>query len=337
MQIWVGFTMILLAFYFLGFLRKHDTDEWMSRDFTTAIKGFSILTVVWAHTGAKLGVGGIQFIAGIGVALFLICSGYGLEVSYEKNGLDGFLKKRLLKVCVPFWIVEFIGLIATGTFNTRTYVLDALFIKQATGYGWFMQYIVICYIIFFVIKSVMERVEFIRTHELTAVMTAFVAWFVIDSLLFANQDMPVLRARQMLCFPPGMLIAKYREQIKLKMNEKPFRLLKFVGGILISTSLMAITQTGIVKAMPYLVSNCMALGTCFVYALVVLAVGAYKPEVFQSKFLTIVGSASYEVYLIHAFTLSLINYTLKSLFLFIIVTTVLTVALHEGTKRVRWT
>ena len=47
----------------------------MDRSFTTVIKGFSILTVVWAHTGAKLGMGGIQFIAGIGVALFFYLFG----------------------------------------------------------------------------------------------------------------------------------------------------------------------------------------------------------------------------------------------------------------------
>lgn len=46
-----------------------------------------------------LSVGGIQFIGGIGVALFLICSGYGLEVSYEKNGLKDFWMKRMLGVC----------------------------------------------------------------------------------------------------------------------------------------------------------------------------------------------------------------------------------------------
>ena len=93
----------------------------MDRNYTTAIKGYSILTVVWAHSGAMLSVGGIQFIAGIGVALFLMCSGYGLEVSYEKNGLIGFWKKRLLGVCLPFWVVELVGLFATGIFTIKTY------------------------------------------------------------------------------------------------------------------------------------------------------------------------------------------------------------------------
>ena len=92
-------TGLILACYLLGFIKKSEKYQWMDRNYTTAIKGFSILTVVWAHSGAMLSVGGIQVVAGIGVALFLMCSGYGLEISYEKNGLEEFWKKRLLSVC----------------------------------------------------------------------------------------------------------------------------------------------------------------------------------------------------------------------------------------------
>ena len=86
----------------IGFVKKLGKYQWIDRNYTTAIKGFSILTVVWTHSGARLSVGGIQFIAGIGVALFLMCSGYGLEISYKKNGLKGFWKKRLLCVYAIF-------------------------------------------------------------------------------------------------------------------------------------------------------------------------------------------------------------------------------------------
>ncbi|MDO4650852.1 MAG: hypothetical protein Q4B26_19625 [Eubacteriales bacterium] len=93
MKIFALFSMVLLITYVLGLLGKETTPAWMSRHFTSAIKGFSIFTIVWAHTGAQLNVGGIQFVAGIGVSLFLICSGYGLELSYQKNGLKNFVKR----------------------------------------------------------------------------------------------------------------------------------------------------------------------------------------------------------------------------------------------------
>lgn len=99
---------------------------------------------------------------------------------------------------------------------------------------------------------------------------------------------------------------------------------------------MAITQAGAVKTMPYLLSNLFSLGTCFIYALVVLVVGAYEQTLFQSKFLSMVGMVSYEIYLVHSFTLSIIDYTAKSVFLFLVVTTILAVSLHEVIKRFRW-
>ena len=110
-------TLLMIVSYLLGFVNRPAKCQWMDRNYTTAIKGFAILTVVWAHSGAKLGVGGIQFIAGIGVALFLICSGYGLERSYEKNGLKGLWKKRLLGVCLQFWVVVLVVMLVTGYFS----------------------------------------------------------------------------------------------------------------------------------------------------------------------------------------------------------------------------
>ena len=127
MKYFVFLTFLIFALYLIGFAKRPGKFQWMDRNYTTAIKGFSILTVVWAHSGAGLSVGGIQFIAGTGVALFLICSGYGLEISYEKNGLQGFWKKRLLGVCFPFWLIEVVGLLITGTFSVKMYLLDFFF------------------------------------------------------------------------------------------------------------------------------------------------------------------------------------------------------------------
>ena len=200
---------VLLVFGYL-FSEKNDAQKWMDRNFTTAIKGFAILTVVWAHSGAMLSVGGIQFIAGIGVALFLICSDHGLELSNQKNGLQDFWKQRLLGVYLPFWMIEFIGLLVTGRFTIEKYLMDFAFIKPATSYGWFMGYIVICYLIFYTVK------RFIKDSKMQtmALLGAFAIWFVLESVFFANPDIPFLRARQMLSFPVGVLLAMMKEKVE---------------------------------------------------------------------------------------------------------------------------
>lgn len=216
MKYFAFLTILIFISYILGFIKKPTSFDWMDRSFTTAIKGFSILTVVWAHTGARLGVGGIQFIAGIGVSLFLICSGYGLEMSYQKNGLKGFWKKRLLGVCLPFWLVELIGLLVTGSFTIEKYVLDAFFLKPATSYGWFMGYIIVCYFIFYAINNFTTN----ERMALLALLGAFAGWFIIESLFLARADMPALRARQMLSFPCGILLAKRKNVIAQYLDKK---------------------------------------------------------------------------------------------------------------------
>lgn len=218
-------TSLILVSYLLGFIKKPEKYQWMDRNYTTAIKGFSILTVVWAHSGARLSVGGIQFIAGIGVALFLMCSGYGLEISYEKNRLKGFWRKRLMGVCLPFWVVELVGMLATGTFSVKTYLLDFCFLRPATGYGWFMGYIVTCYLVFYAVKKLVKD----GRMQMTTLFGAFAIWFVLDSVFFANPNMPFLRARQMLSFPVGVLLAVNKDKIERTLT-KTKNILILTGG-----------------------------------------------------------------------------------------------------------
>lgn len=215
MMYFILLTGLMLVCYLLGFIKKPEKYQWMDRNYTTTIKGFSILTVIWAHSGAMLSVGGIQFIAGIGVALFLMCSGYGLEISQENNGLVNFWKKRFLGVCLPFWLVELVGLLITGEFSIKTYLLDFFFLNPATSYGWFMGYIVICYLIFYAIKRLIKDGK----TQIIALFGLFVIWFVLDSVFFANPDMPFLRARQMLSFPVGSLLALKKDNIERALTK----------------------------------------------------------------------------------------------------------------------
>lgn len=330
MKYFVFLTVLIFVFYLLGFIKKPEKYQWMDRNYTTAIKGFSILTVVWAHSGAQLSVGGIQFIAGIGVALFLMCSGYGLEVSYEKNGLKGFWKKRLLGVCLPFWVVELVGLFATGTFTIKTYLLDFCFLKAATGYGWFMGYIVICYLIFYAVKRLIKD----RKMQMVILFGAFGIWFVVESVFFANPDMPFLRARQMLSFPAGVLLAINKDKIERTLI-KAKSILILTGGGTVCLLFMAITQLNVVKNLPYLVSNAMALLTCLPMATGIMVLGKSFSGLFENELLVATGMISYEIYLVHAFTLGIIKQSIISVFIFVVVTYVLAYILYIGMRKVK--
>lgn len=330
MRYFILFTFCVFVSYLLGFVKKTEKYQWMDRNYTTAIKGFSILTVVWAHSGARLSVGGIQFIAGIGVALFLMCSGYGLEVSYDKNGLKGFWRKRLLGVCLPFWVVELVGLLTTNTFSIKTYLLDSCFLKPATGYGWFMGYIVICYLIFYAVKRLIKN----SRMQTQVLFGAFAIWFVLDSVFFANPNMPFLRARQMLSFPTGVALAVNKDKIERTLT-KTKNILILAGGGTACLLFMAITQLNAVKSLPYIVSNAMALLTCLPMAIGIIVFGKSFGGLFENRMLAVTGMISYEIYLVHAFTLGMIKPSVISVITFVVVTVTLACIVYRIIEKVK--
>lgn len=98
---------------------------------------------------------------------------------------------------------------------------------------------------------------------------------------------------------------------------------------------MAITQLHTVKEMPYLVSNAMALLTCLPMAVGILVFGKAFSGLFENRMLTAVGTISYEIYLVHAFTLNLIKPAMLNILLFIVITYILACILHVGMRKIK--
>jgi peptidoglycan/LPS O-acetylase OafA/YrhL len=96
---------------------------------------------------------------------------------------------------------------------------------------------------------------------------------------------------------------------------------------------MGITQVGAIKALPYIASNVLSLLTCFPLAVIVIVAASWFMVVFRNRFLIWIGSISYEVYLVHAFTLTLIAENLCNIVSFVFLTVVLAVILHWVIKR----
>ena len=98
-------------------IRKSSLVDWL--------RGYSIFTIVLFHLLMVYSLPGwlekaINF-GGAGVHVFILCSGFGLFLSYLSKPLTygAFLKRRFMKVYLPFVIV--VGL--------------SFFIPYAPGYG----------------------------------------------------------------------------------------------------------------------------------------------------------------------------------------------------------
>lgn len=137
--------MFLIVLSIISSFFVHDRLEFFSRQHTTLLKGIAILTVIWGHIGLAYHIYSIQWIAGIGVALFLICSGYGLEASFNKNGLNNFWEKRIIAVVIPYWIIYLIAtLLLRSKINLQAFLSILLFVKA----NWYIPYILIVYVIY---------------------------------------------------------------------------------------------------------------------------------------------------------------------------------------------
>ena len=98
---------------------------------------------------------------------------------------------------------------------------------------------------------------------------------------------------------------------------------------------MAITQLNVVKSLPYIVSNAMALLTCLPIAIGIMAFGKSFGGLFENNMLAMTGTTSYEIYLVHAFTLGMIKPSIISVFIFAVVTYILVYILHIGMRKVK--
>ena len=305
-------TLLLLILFICARLAgKVKKSEFMSREFTNAVKGFAILTVIWAHSGAHLNIGGIQFIAGIGVALFLICSGYGLEKSFNKNGIEGFFEKRLLRVCIPYWIITTLGDFIMTDWSMKVCLEKMIFAKA----GWYIKYILVCYFIFYIVKRVKIKYRLSDISEIKIFFAVYILWFVVDSVFLANPEIPFLAARQMLCFPMGVCIAK-SNIVKEKISN--FAIMFISGGI--GIVFMVVTQLPCVNSLPILISNSISLLTVFPLAIATLVFFDKTSWILNNKFVLFSGVMSYELFLVHGYTENLITQSVSSICVCLIVT-----------------
>lgn len=239
---------------------------------TTVLKGVAILLVIWGHVGKQLGIGGIQWIAGVGVSLFLICSGYGLEKSFQKNGLTNFWKKRVTTVIIPFYVVSLIGTVCVNGFQVSVGALPNILLLNTQ---WFLNYIVICYALYY-FSTYCCKITQMRNLVLLAV---FAVWFVIDAFFFASAEAPFLRGRQMGCFLLGVLFADHASLRKWFGSK-----VVCVGLMVVGIGMMAVTNLGSVKGLPVIASNFLSLFTVMPLALAVISLTVQFPRFLRTTF-----------------------------------------------------
>ncbi len=305
-------TLIFSGIFFLVLLfstRRRHLTEWFPLSLTTELKGLAILMIVFSHIGYFL-VNNNQFMwplsimAGIGVNLFLLLSGYGLTASQLRKNLTikQFYKRRLAKLFVPFWLmlISFLSLdfFILHIVRPDWYVGQAIFgvFLHADLYHdinaplWYLTFILAYYLIFPFLWS--KKRPWLTAGILYLLGYLLIRW---NPSFLANVS--YLYRVHIIAFPLGVLLAGFITKLKapaiLNKWSQHWRALFYYLGLasLLAIFVYANIHSGI-GVNPNLEQN---MSTIAVLALL----GVFILKKINFKLFYWFGLYSYEIYLFH--------------------------------------
>lgn len=133
---------------------EQSSEGLLSFSTTNCLRGIAILLIMVGHVSGTMNTVVFSPLASTGVALFLIISGYGLNESYKKHGLEHFWRKKVLRVLLPYSFVFICLALYKQDWSPMNWILNLLGLQ--TSY-WFIAFIVKCYIIFWLSSLLLPK------------------------------------------------------------------------------------------------------------------------------------------------------------------------------------
>lgn len=260
----------------------------MSKEHFQYLKGLAILAVMIGHIGNFSGKTWFTPLGGIGVAIFLFCSGFGLTKSYQKNGLKHFWRNKLISVYCPFVIVELIAAIVKHRTPMDT-LLELLLLKMQHPYGWYLQYLFACYALFYLgMRFVMDT------------RIRYAAWCTIAVSTFVF--CPNLQGEQAISFLAGIWLAEYLGNAPdTSFGRK--QAIAGVGALILSACLLVVKQFPMIRMYPhvYTLLNLLLKTSCAAGLLLISGWRTIMKGI-VSRF----GMLSYALYLVHGYFMGIV-------------------------------
>lgn len=303
----------ILAIVTLFSLRKKSIGNIFSSTVTQELKGLAILMVVFSHVSYFL-VNDNRFLyplgtmAGVGVNIFLLLSGFGLAISALRAPLNPwqFYKKRLLKLFTPLWLFLVIIYIADYFFLNLNYGSTYIFRSFAGLYPradlyidvnsplWYFGFTLLYYLAFPVLF-------WRRAPWLSAILLYIGGYWFITAKPHYFAEVLRLYEVHIMAFPLGVLIGSYWkeemvvkviEYLKIKFSKftlNVFYLLSFIFALIALYFAWLYPGIGVSPEMEQRMS---ILATLILLALFIM-------KRFEIKLLYWFGIYSFEVYLWH--------------------------------------
>lgn len=309
-------TFFVIPFFIACYFGRHKGRDNVLFDlnYTTSMKGLAIIIIMLSHCTSYWGVYYTP-LGSIGVSMFLLLSGYGLNESYKRSGLRNFWNRRVLRVMIPFIIV--IGLVTI--FSCRSFVWFLGNLVLIYSYYWFIAFIIYCYIVFWIVSKIFK-------NEWRWIMLLILG---IPCFFFVNSN-------QAFAFTIGVMLSEYRNTIE-KINISRPGIMPVLGFLLLffSVSVLAFKQCDIVRngsLMCFLpcIDLCISI-FCSTGIIFAFCMNRYFSN---NKFLYFTGMISYELYLVHYPFYTIIGSSLWTMMLLIVCSYFVSYIFHLANNRI---
>ncbi|TAG96957.1 MAG: hypothetical protein EAZ09_05595 [Oscillatoriales cyanobacterium] len=263
----------LIVLFFIT-LRPSFNDDTLSSLQTNQLKGFAILLILFNHlcyyTEPSPSLYAIWSEAGmVGVAIFLIFSGYGLSISMQNKGIKGFFLKRVSRILIP--IVFALGLLLLLKILLEGVEQNILleiprilfFMYSLDGKTWFIIFILFWYCLLYLTF----KFGLSNQHKL-------IFLFLISLALISIPETMFLAKVNAFSFPFGCWMGLNSSSIKDKINKiLNDKILNYIGcmlgSILLSTLLFKASEIFHFRAysaiLSILVLTVILSGSCIIY------------------------------------------------------------------------
>lgn len=289
----------------------NPSTQWLDMSYTNCVRGISALAIAFFHVIIHYNVSDVFNVTGsVAVAAFLFLSGFVINESWKKHGLQHYWRKKFARVIVPYWLFFTILCLIKGDATWKSWLMDITFIKCSF---WFVAYLVKCYLAYWIIRKWLNRHFYL----------AFIV-FALISLNFFEQ----LEAEQSFSFVAGVWTSHHISTLRGKPESYFFKIA--LVGFILGISLMLFKQIPCVHAykgtLPY---HYILLFIKLPLSFTLLVMPLIWNRLTTNRLIYWSGIASLELYLVHLPLVQHMNSDPGSLLLFVVLTVALTVLMYQ--------
>lgn len=363
---------VMLVLLLVGskFCKKGEFNEdFLSFEQTKYVQGYLAICIMLHHIGQEMSaswqkyplIKGLEFFVPLGylfVGFFLLCSGYGLYVSFQKKPdylESGFFRRRVLPLLIGYifsgWLFLACRLIMGQKLSGLTILRYFFGIWLCNPYGWFAIIMPLFYVFFFIAFKFCKKCPILVTAILVTIYTFIGTCIDHNDHFMCGQWW--YNCVQM--FWIGLLVAKYKDKLVIWARKHyVLKLIVIIALYFVAKQLSLLAETfisyygeyaGLPKALTVLCRwICLTadmLRTSF-FGFMLLMIGL-KVRI-GNRFLKMMGTITFEFYIIHGLVIEFFSYRfcdvvkpivrITSIPLMIIVVFVLSLPLAFGMKKI---